>query len=76
MVNFQTVISREVRQFMVATSSTQIDIARIIGLDQTAVSRRLLGRSHWSLDDLDALTDAGIVSPLWEGFEERRGMEK
>ena len=61
---------------MVATSSTQIDIARIIGLDQTAVSRRLLGRSHWSLDDLDALTDAGIVSPLWEGVEERRGMEK
>mgnify|MGYP004585513283 CR=1 FL=1 len=64
MVTSQTVISREVRQFMATTSSTQSDIARLIGLDQTAVSRRLLGRAHWSLDDLDALRDAGVPLAL------------
>lgn len=64
MVTSQTVISREVRQFMAATSSTQADIARMIGRDQTAVSRRLRGHSPWSFDDLDALRDAGVPIAL------------
>lgn len=49
---------------MAATSHTQADIARLIGLDQTAVSRRLTGRSRWSMDDLDALMDAGVPLTL------------
>lgn len=49
---------------MAATSHTQADIARLIGLDQTAVSRRLRGRSRWSVDDLDALMDAGVPLTL------------
>lgn len=64
MATSQTLISREVRQFMTATSQTQTDIGRIIGRDQTAVSRRLRGCSPWSFDDLDALRDAGVPIAL------------
>lgn len=60
----QTIITRQVRRFMAATSQTQVDIAHLIGLDQTAVSRRLTGRSRWSVDDLDALMDAGVPLSL------------
>lgn len=72
----QTVISREVKRYMEKTGTTQADIGSLLNVTQTHISRRLTGRTHWSVDDLDALTTAGIVSPLWEGDEERRGMEK
>ena len=72
----QTVISREVKRYMEKTGTTQADIGSLLNVTQTHISRRLTGRTHWSIDDLDALTTAGIVSPLWEGDEERRGMEK
>ncbi|WP_022869071.1 helix-turn-helix domain-containing protein [Schaalia vaccimaxillae] len=64
MTSSQTIVSREVRRFMAATNQSQADIARIIGLDQTAVSRRFKGINRWSFDDLDALMDAGVPLAL------------
>lgn len=65
----QTVISREVKRYMKKTGTTQTDIASLLHVTQTHISRRLTGRTNWSVDDLDALADTGIVSPLWEGDE-------
>ena len=65
----QTVISREVKRYMEKTGTTQADIGSLLNVTQTHISRRLTGRTHWSIDDLEALTAAGIVGPLWE-FED------
>lgn len=66
----QTVISREVKRYMEKTGTTQADIGSLLNVTQTHISRRLTGRTHWSVDDLDALTDAGIVGPLLGGAED------
>ncbi|GAB2891410.1 helix-turn-helix domain-containing protein [Streptomyces mayteni] len=44
-----------VAALMYATGETQADVARGIGLDQTAISRRQAGTTTWSLTDLDRL---------------------
>lgn len=64
MATSQTIISREVRTFMAATSQTQADIASILGVSQSQVSARLRGCTRWSVDDLDALRDAGMPIAL------------
>ncbi|WP_022868941.1 helix-turn-helix domain-containing protein [Schaalia vaccimaxillae] len=64
MTTAQMIVSREVRRFMTATSQTQTDIARALGVSQTQVSQRLAGNVRWSFDDLDALIDAGVPLAL------------
>ena len=49
---------------MAATSQTQTDIARVLGVSQSQVSARIGGRTRWSFDDLDALMDAGVPLSL------------
>lgn len=70
------VTTRKVRQFLEETHTSQEALAKALRLTQSTLSARLRNETRWSLDDLDALADAGIVSPLWAGDEERRGMEK
>lgn len=64
MATSQTIVSREVRQFMAATSQTQGDISKILGVSQSQVSARLNGRTRWNVNDLDALRDAGVPIAL------------
>lgn len=49
---------------MAATAQTQTDIAHLLGVSQSQVSARLGGRTRWSVDDLDALMDAGVPLSL------------
>ncbi|WP_428639166.1 helix-turn-helix domain-containing protein [Schaalia sp.] len=64
MATSQTIVSREVRQFMTATAATQCDISKILGVSQSQVSARLHGRARWTFSDLDALRDAGVPIAL------------
>lgn len=47
---------------MADTGRSQTDLARLLGMHQTSISARLGGRARWSLDDIDALADAGIIT--------------
>lgn len=64
MATSQTIVSREVRQFMAATAATQTDISKILGVSQSQVSARLHGRTRWNVNDLDALRAAGVPIAL------------
>ena len=44
-----------VAALMYATGETQADVARAVGRDQTAISRRQAGATAWSLADIDLL---------------------
>ena len=69
MERMQAVISREVKRYMKKAGNTQAYRGSLLNVTQTHISRRLTGRTNRSVDDLDALTDAGIVYPLWEDAE-------
>ena len=40
------------------------DVARLIGVTQTSVSRRLRGEGRWTLDEIDLLILAGVDLPV------------
>ena len=42
---------------------SQSDLARVLGWSPPFLNRKLSGARAWSLDDLDALTTAGVVVP-------------
>lgn len=65
----QVVTTRKVRQFLEETHTSQESLAKALHLTQSTLSARLRNETRWSLNDLDALADAGIVEPLWEGDE-------
>ena len=65
----QVVTTRKVRQFLEETHTSQEALAKALRLTQSTLSARLRNETRWSLDDLDALADEGIVSPLW-GFDD------
>lgn len=74
MTTSQTVVSREVRHFMVDQGITQAGLAERLDLSQGKVSKRLRGITRWSLEDLDKLWDMGVPISLpamadWGGDE-------
>lgn len=72
----RTVLNRRVTQYMNAHGFSLRQMADHIHMPLTTFTNRLNGRSAWRDRDIDQLVNRGIVSPLWEGDEERRGMEK
>lgn len=70
------VLNRAVRRYMDNNGISMRRMANLIGLAPTSLTNRLNGRIAWRDRDIDQLVNRGIVSPLWEGDEERRGMEK
>ena len=53
-------VTLEVTRYMRAAGLTQETMAAAIGLQQSVLSKKLLGARRWSLADLDRLADAGV----------------
>ena len=59
------VTTRKVRQFLEETHTSQESLAKALRLTQSTLSARLRNETRWSLDDLDALADAGVIEPVY-----------
>ena len=53
-------VTLEVTRYMRATGINQETMATAIGLQQSVLSKKILGLRRWSLNDLDRLADAGV----------------
>jgi hypothetical protein len=53
-------VTLEVTRYMRATGINQETMAAAIGLQQSVLSKKILGLRRWSLADLDRLADAGV----------------
>lgn len=53
-------VTLEVTRYMRAAGLNQETMAATIGLQQSVLSKKLLGARRWSLADLDRLADAGV----------------
>lgn len=53
-------VTLEVTLYMRATGINQETMAAAIGLQQSVLSKKILGLRRWSLADLDRLADAGV----------------
>lgn len=61
-VCYQIALNRAIAEYLVTERKTQGDLAELLGLGQSSVSRRLSGSSPWTLDDVALLVDAGILT--------------
>lgn len=50
-------VSRVVRLLMALADESQSDVAKVIGVPQSAVSARLRGQTKWTVDDLEVLAE-------------------
>lgn len=62
-MNYKSVISDEVRRFMLQQKLSQNDLGKLLNLNQVDISNRLSGRVRWTVDDIDALARAGVDLP-------------
>lgn len=53
-------VTLEVTRYMRAAGLNQETMAAAIGLQQSVLSKKLIGSRRWSLADLDRLADAGV----------------
>lgn len=56
----QDFVTREVTRYMRAAGINQKTMAAAIGLQQSVLSKKILGLRRWSINDLDHLADAGV----------------
>ena len=56
----QDFVTLEVTRYMRAARINQETMAAAIGLQQSVLSKKILGRRRWSINDLDRLADAGV----------------
>lgn len=56
----QDFVTLEVTRYMRASGINQETMAAAIGLQQSVLSKKLLGLRRWSITDLDRLADAGV----------------
>ena len=66
MTTTQERVTADVRAYMKDRRLNQTDVARLIGVTQTSVSRRLRGEGRWTLDEIDLLILAGVEIPALE----------
>ena len=64
MATTQERVTADVRAYMKDRRLNQTDVARLIGVTQTSVSRRLRGEGRWTLDEIDLLILAGVDLPV------------
>lgn len=60
MFDSQTILSRQVKQYMAAQGISQSALAADLGMTQSALSQRLSATTRWQLDDLDRLIQLGF----------------
>lgn len=66
----QDMISDEVRRYMGTFNLTQDDIAKTLGVKQSAISKKLAGLRRWSINDIERLEADGCpigVRPTFLG---------
>ena len=56
----QDFVTLEVTRYMRAAGLNQKTMAASIGVQQSVLSKKLLGLRRWSINDLDRLADAGV----------------
>lgn len=56
----QDFVTLEVTRYMRAAGLNQETMAAAIGLQQSVLSKKILGLRRWSITDLDRLADAGV----------------
>lgn len=61
-VCYQIALNRAIAEYLVTERKTQGDLAELLGLKQSSVSRRLSGASPWTLGDVALLVDAGVLT--------------
>ena len=60
MFDSQTILSRQVKQYMAAQGISQSALAADLGMTQSALSQRLSAITRWNLKDIDQLMRIGI----------------
>lgn len=55
--SLSSIMSEEVRSIMARRNVNQTTLAVIMGINQTAVSARLRGRTPWKIDELETLAE-------------------
>ena len=60
MFDSQTILSRQVKQYMAAQGISQSALAADLGMTQSALSQRLSATTRWNLKDIDQLMRIGI----------------
>ena len=75
MATTQERVTAAVRAYMKDRRLNQTDVARLIGVTQTSVSRRLRGEGRWTLDEIDLLILAGVEIPALEHKEMEHEMK-
>ena len=54
------IVTGEVKHYLCATGMSQTALGAACGIAQPVLSKKLLGASRWSLDDVDRLAAAGV----------------
>lgn len=60
MFDSQTILSRQVKQYMAAQGISQSALAADLGMTQSALSQRLSAITRWNLKDIDQLMRIGV----------------
>lgn len=60
MFDSQTILSRQVKQYMAAQGISQSALAADLGMTQSALSQRLSATTRWNLQDIDQLMRIGV----------------
>ena len=60
MFDSQTILSRQVKQYMAAQGISQSALAADLGMTQSALSQRLSATTRWNLQDIDQLMRLGV----------------
>lgn len=60
MFDSQTILSRQIKQYMAAQGISQSALAADLGMTQSALSQRLSATTRWNLQDIDQLMRIGV----------------
>lgn len=60
MFDSQTILSRQVKQYMAAQGISQSALAADLGMTQSALSQRLSAITRWNPKDIDQLMRIGV----------------
>lgn len=60
MFDSQTMLSRQVKQYMEDQGISQRSLAADLGMTQSALSQRLSATTRWNLNDIDQLMRIGV----------------
>lgn len=63
MLNYSSDVSKAVSLHMHVNGLKQANLAALLGISQASVSAKLNGAIHWTMKDIDRLTEIGVKLP-------------